>query len=210
MRVGAASKCQVRLTTDGIVQARGSMEARALLDRFQQTEPVAPGDAFTYCAPVPASLSGVNTTALTNSQFDLLLNTHLGDGILYAAGVEDGLVVPTNAPGQSLSFRLTDPMKPGVKALGSRVPFSNVVGVDIDSCAGPIHVIDSVLIPRGLEGVAVADEDGEADAPVAYAPGGACVLTVVAANQAGGGGLITAVELAVVRTPDLTCARLCL
>ena len=80
------------------------------------------------------------------------------------------------------------------------MPYSNVVAPDVESCAGPIHVLDSMLVPRGLESVAVANgTNGAALESPALAPGAECVPTAVAAERAGGGGIIAAVEIAAVR-----------
>ena len=170
------------------LQARGNEYMAGILARLQATEPVATDDTFTYCAPEPSAFQNFNGEDLTDAQLDRVLRTHFGLGELYSDGVYTGLTVPTDENGQNLTFKIADG-SPGVKAKGSDVPYSNVVGVDIRTCAGPVHVVDRFLTPQGLEGVVVTNGTN-----------GTCTPAIPAIRRAGGDGLLTAVEIAVVRT----------
>ena len=157
---------------------------KRLMENFNSTKPVPKNETFTYCAPIPSAVQQVNLRDLSDQQLDTVLRTHLGIGELYSQGVYTGLTVPTDANAQRLQFRVKGG-KAGVKAEGSDVPYSNVVGVDIRTCAGPVHVIDSVLTPRGLE-TAFAIAEGPGAGPLgapAPAPDSA-----PGPRSAGGGG----------------------
>ena len=94
---------------------------------MRSTSPAADDDVFTFCAPIPSAITAIRAQALSNEQFSTLLKTHLGGGALYAADITAGLTVPTDAPSQSLLFRLEDDAgnpRPGVclvNVLGMRV-----------------------------------------------------------------------------------------
>jgi Fasciclin domain len=169
------------------MQAHGSKFFRRLLSNLQSTAPVPADEAFTYCAPVPQSFDAINASALTDAQLEEVLRTHLGIGQLYSDGVYTGLTVPTEASNQRLTFRKTS-AGAGVRALGSEVPYSNVIAVDVRTCAGPVHVIDRFLTPAGLEGVISGNATKNST----------CTPAVPAMKKAGGDAIVSAIELAVV------------
>jgi hypothetical protein len=80
-----------------------------------------------------------------------ILGTHVIKGVIMAADVTDGLEVGTES-GETVVFN-TDGTSVYVKVKDAPAEASaTVVQTDIMSCAGPIHVITTALIPTGALG----------------------------------------------------------
>ena len=188
-----------------MLQDKASDVSQGALDAFRASTPQ--DNHVTTFVPAAGDLGAVDTDQLSNEQLARILGTHVAHG---SYTTEDSTGEVGTFSSAQLDLSSLSGGSPAVTVVdGSGGPVS-VTTPDLQSCAGPVHVLGGLLVPPEVgttpEFAAATGMPRSADAP-APGPAGACVPTVEAATQAGGGGLITAVELAVVRARHSSCTH---
>ena len=200
------------------MQGSGSDVSANLLAALDSNED---SPQYTFFQPDQGTFSQLSLEPLTNEQLTRILATHGAVGAFeVSAATGDTSATTFSAAQLQLRFANPDAVNVGIRQTDSE--HVDVVESNIATCGGPLHVLAGVLIPflvqrsetysdaveEATPGALPNSTFGESASRSTRRGNGGCVPTVVAAENAGGGGLVAAVELAAVcklRLVSLCC-----
>ena len=183
-----------------LLQAQGSDVSADILDDLT-VQNNSPDSGYTIFLPSEGQFNSVKFGAFSNEQRARILATHIAYGDY---GLQTGFTGTIGTAGASnVAIDFSDPDNATVVVADvPGAPVATAQGEE-DSCTGHIIFIDSVLVPQEVAGTPAAQRGLPEDlaappAPANRSGNSTCQPAVPAMRAAGGGGIVSAIELAVV------------